>query len=261
MISVMSAVGLSWSLDLPPLLVLRIGIVMIKSPYGGSHFSDESCDRCLLYLSWTAAWGRECHWHCQFCTAARLHGPVPQGQHLHWAALLWGKCAFTIKAWNIFHYYLSHQYLILGNFIIEENYLIQFRLSSWKCALQVSLEEEFLQLSSCQLLNLIQRDELNVPDEKDVYNAVLKWVMHDEDSRQPKMEHILQAVRWAGDMGVLLQDKSTQSRRFIVEVIWWLVLQLIAPLCLFVTNISVDMPLELWTIIAHCHNYLVLLRL
>lgn len=60
---------------------------------------------------------------------------------------------------------------------------------------QVSLEEEFLQLSSCQLLNLIQRDELNVPDEKDVYNAVLKWVMHDEDTRQPKMEHILQAVR------------------------------------------------------------------
>lgn len=59
----------------------------------------------------------------------------------------------------------------------------------------MSLEEEFLQLSSCQLLNLIQRDELNVPDEKDVYNAVLKWVMHDEDSRQPKMEHILQAVR------------------------------------------------------------------
>lgn len=57
------------------------------------------------------------------------------------------------------------------------------------------MEEEFLQLSSCQLLNLIQRDELNVPDEKDVYNAVLKWVMHDEDSRQPKMEHILQAVR------------------------------------------------------------------
>ncbi|KAG0717689.1 Kelch-like ECH-associated protein 1 [Chionoecetes opilio] len=59
----------------------------------------------------------------------------------------------------------------------------------------VSMEEEFLQLSSCQLLNLIQRDELNVPDEKDVYNAVLKWVIHDEDSRQPKMEHIVQAVR------------------------------------------------------------------
>lgn len=57
------------------------------------------------------------------------------------------------------------------------------------------MEDEFLQLSSCQLVNLIQRDELNVPDEKDVYNAVLKWVMHDEDNRQPKMEQILQAVR------------------------------------------------------------------
>lgn len=67
---------------------------------------------------------------------------------------------------------------------------------------QVSLEEEFLQLSSCQLLNLIQRDELNVPDEKDVYNAVLKWVMHDEDTRQPKMEHILQAVRWDKEVTV-----------------------------------------------------------
>ncbi|KAG7171934.1 Kelch-like protein 17-like 1, partial [Homarus americanus] len=60
---------------------------------------------------------------------------------------------------------------------------------------EVSLEEEFLKLSSYQLVNLIQRDELNVPDEKDVYNAVLKWVMHDEDNRQPKMELILQAVR------------------------------------------------------------------
>ncbi|XP_076040286.1 kelch like ECH associated protein 1 [Oratosquilla oratoria] len=60
---------------------------------------------------------------------------------------------------------------------------------------QVSQEEEFLQLSHCQLLNLIQRDELNVPDERDVYNAVLKWVTYDEDTRQPKMEHILQAVR------------------------------------------------------------------
>ncbi|XP_068251018.1 kelch-like ECH-associated protein 1B [Palaemon carinicauda] len=60
---------------------------------------------------------------------------------------------------------------------------------------EVSEEEEFLQLSPCQLLNLIKRDELNVPDEKDVYNAVLRWVMHDEDTRQPRMENILQAVR------------------------------------------------------------------
>lgn len=58
------------------------------------------------------------------------------------------------------------------------------------------MEDEFLQLSHCELVHLIQRDELNVPDEKDVYNAVLKWVRHDEETRQPKMEQILQAVRY-----------------------------------------------------------------
>lgn len=63
-------------------------------------------------------------------------------------------------------------------------------------SLQVSMEDEFLQLSHCELVHLIQRDELNVPDEKDVYNAVLKWVRHDEETRQPKMEQILQAVRY-----------------------------------------------------------------
>ncbi|CAL4103866.1 unnamed protein product, partial [Meganyctiphanes norvegica] len=60
---------------------------------------------------------------------------------------------------------------------------------------EVAQDEEFLQLSDCQLKLLINRDELNVPDEKDVYNAVMKWVMYDEDNRQPKMENILQAVR------------------------------------------------------------------
>lgn len=39
---------------------------------------------------------------------------------------------------------------------------------------QVCQEEEFLQLSSCQLVALIRRDHLNVREERDVYNAVLK---------------------------------------------------------------------------------------
>jgi len=38
----------------------------------------------------------------------------------------------------------------------------------------VSQEEEFLQLSSCQLVALIRRDQLNVREERDVYNAVLR---------------------------------------------------------------------------------------
>lgn len=60
---------------------------------------------------------------------------------------------------------------------------------------QICQEEEFLQLSAIQLVNLIMKDELNVQEEREVYNAVLKWVKYDEDNRYPKMEHILYAVR------------------------------------------------------------------
>ncbi|EEB16492.1 conserved hypothetical protein [Pediculus humanus corporis] len=60
---------------------------------------------------------------------------------------------------------------------------------------QICKEEEFLQLSALQLVTLIRKDELNVQEEKEVYNAVLKWVKYDEESRNPKMENILYAVR------------------------------------------------------------------
>ncbi|XP_049285643.1 kelch-like ECH-associated protein 1B isoform X1 [Anopheles funestus] len=60
---------------------------------------------------------------------------------------------------------------------------------------QICREEEFLQLSAMQLICLIRKDELNVQGERDVYDAVLKWVKYDEDNRYPKMESILSAVR------------------------------------------------------------------
>ncbi|XP_034117463.1 kelch-like ECH-associated protein 1B isoform X1 [Drosophila albomicans] len=70
-----------------------------------------------------------------------------------------------------------------ANFFIERHFT------------QVCQEEEFLQLSAYQLIALIRRDELNVQEEREVYNAVLKWVKYDEDNRHSKMEHILVAVR------------------------------------------------------------------
>ncbi|XP_048484823.1 kelch-like ECH-associated protein 1B isoform X3 [Plutella xylostella] len=60
---------------------------------------------------------------------------------------------------------------------------------------QVCQEEEFLQLTPAELISLIRKDELNVREETEVYNAVLNWVKYDEDRRHPRMEHILQAVR------------------------------------------------------------------
>ncbi|KAJ9592761.1 hypothetical protein L9F63_015572, partial [Diploptera punctata] len=60
---------------------------------------------------------------------------------------------------------------------------------------QICQEEEFLQLTAIQLVALIKKDELNVQEEREVYNAVLKWVKYDEEKRYPKMENILLAVR------------------------------------------------------------------
>ncbi|GBP29012.1 Kelch-like ECH-associated protein 1 [Eumeta japonica] len=60
---------------------------------------------------------------------------------------------------------------------------------------QVCREEEFLQLTPSELIALIRKDELNVREETEVYNAVISWVKHDEERRRPRMEHILQAVR------------------------------------------------------------------
>ncbi|XP_059048391.1 kelch-like ECH-associated protein 1B isoform X2 [Achroia grisella] len=60
---------------------------------------------------------------------------------------------------------------------------------------QVCQEEEFLQLTAPELISLIRKDELNVGEEREVYNAVLSWVKYDEDRRHARMEHILKAVR------------------------------------------------------------------
>lgn len=74
---------------------------------------------------------------------------------------------------------------------------------------QISHEEEFLQLNTLQVINLIKKDELNVQDEKEVYNAVLKWVRYDEEHRHKKMELILNAVRCQFLPPKFLNDQMT----------------------------------------------------
>lgn len=59
----------------------------------------------------------------------------------------------------------------------------------------VSKSEEFRELSGCQVVNLINRDELNVKCESEVYEAVIRWVLHDEEKRKLKLEPMLAAVR------------------------------------------------------------------
>ncbi|OCT87937.1 kelch-like ECH-associated protein 1 [Xenopus laevis] len=60
---------------------------------------------------------------------------------------------------------------------------------------EVSKQEEFFNLTSCQLVNLISRDELNVRCESEVFHACINWVKYDCENRRPYIQALLRAVR------------------------------------------------------------------
>ncbi|KAG5278834.1 hypothetical protein AALO_G00103240 [Alosa alosa] len=60
---------------------------------------------------------------------------------------------------------------------------------------QVATQEEFFNLSHCQLVTLISRDELNVRCESEVFHACVAWVQYDRTNRRPFVQALLQAVR------------------------------------------------------------------
>lgn len=89
------------------------------------------------------------------------------------------------------------------------------------------MEEEFLNLSDAKLINLIKCDELNVPCETIVYDAVMRWVKFDEPTRRPKIDNILSLVRLHFVPPQFLQEQITscdvlkeapQCREYLVKV-------------------------------------------
>lgn len=60
---------------------------------------------------------------------------------------------------------------------------------------QVATQEEFFNLTHCQLVTLISRDELNVRCESEVFHACVEWVQYDRENRRPYVQALLQAVR------------------------------------------------------------------
>ena len=69
------------------------------------------------------------------------------------------------------------------------------RLYVYENFTEVCKNEEFMQLSPNQLVQVIKRDELNVRCESEVYQAVVKWVQFDHNRRLNKLEQLLCAVR------------------------------------------------------------------
>ena len=61
--------------------------------------------------------------------------------------------------------------------------------------LEVIESEEFITLSSNELKGLLCDQSLKVDNEEQVYNAVMKWVQHDQSERGPKLHVLLSQVK------------------------------------------------------------------
>lgn len=60
---------------------------------------------------------------------------------------------------------------------------------------EVAKQEEFFNLSHCQLVTLISRDDLNVRCESEVFHACINWVKYDCEQRRFYVQALLRAVR------------------------------------------------------------------
>ncbi|XP_065053415.1 kelch-like protein 18 [Rhopilema esculentum] len=60
---------------------------------------------------------------------------------------------------------------------------------------EVSVSEEFHQLPLSGITELISKDDLNVRSEEQVFEAVLRWVKHEEEGRKELLPALLEQVR------------------------------------------------------------------
>lgn len=59
----------------------------------------------------------------------------------------------------------------------------------------VTVHEEFLNLSRAKLVELVSSDALDVPREEDVFTAALNWFNHQPDARKEGFHKVLESVR------------------------------------------------------------------
>lgn len=69
--------------------------------------------------------------------------------------------------------------------------------SAYTCQhfMQVWKNQEFFQLDSFQLSNLLMSDDLNVPNEQEVFHALMAWIQFDPDNRKKFIPDLLALVR------------------------------------------------------------------
>lgn len=72
---------------------------------------------------------------------------------------------------------------------------------------EVFKHEEFLSLHPAKLLSLLQRDELNVQSETEIYDGVIRWMNHDKTSRLSVLTKALSSVRCCTISPAFIRDQ------------------------------------------------------
>lgn len=61
--------------------------------------------------------------------------------------------------------------------------------------MEVWKNQEFFQLNSEQLSNLLKSEDLNVPSEQDVFYALMAWIQHDSSGRKKHIPELLALIK------------------------------------------------------------------
>lgn len=61
--------------------------------------------------------------------------------------------------------------------------------------LEVIQNQEFLLLPTAEIVKLLSSDDINVPDEETIFQALMMWVRHDVQHRQQDLGLLLAFIR------------------------------------------------------------------
>lgn len=84
----------------------------------------------------------------------------------------------------------------IAEFINCTNFAVAVDNYICKNFVSVLSSQDFMNLNSNELLGIIARDELKVFNEREVYEAVMKWIKHDQEERLPALPALLREVRF-----------------------------------------------------------------
>nr|XP_009943687.1 PREDICTED: gigaxonin [Opisthocomus hoazin] len=82
----------------------------------------------------------------------------------------------------------------------------------------VSSTEEFLELTPQKLKEVLAMEKLNVGNERYVFEAVIRWISHDSESRKVHMKDVMSAV-WVSGLDAAYLREQMMSEPLVREIV------------------------------------------